>query len=368
MRLHLICGIAFTLCVVEGTHGLAGSSVQPQQPPGAQAPYTGSPFPKYPQLDTADSYRVVEDWPRKPADVRWGAMAGIAVDGADNVWTFHRGNVPMQVYRSDGSLVKSFGGGGMFNNPHAVRIDRAGNVWVVDNGYHTVRKMTPDGKVLLTLGTAGEAGNDETHMYQPTDVAIAPAGDIFVSDGYVNQRVIHFDKTGKFVKAWGTLGAGPGEFSLVHGIAIDSKGRLYVVDRNNSRIQVFNQSGTYVTEWRNLITPWAITITPQDDIYVVGSTPMVYSQIPPSPVRMNGMPTKDQVVMRFDTDGRVKHIWAFAMGMPGTPTKPGEVLWLHSVAVDSHGSLYVGDIEGQRAQKFVLVPATAPLRPASTSR
>jgi len=326
---------------------------------GIAAP-ASSPFPSFPRLDTADSYRVVEGWPDKPADLRWGAMAGIAVDASDNVWTFHRGETPVQVYRPDGSLLKSFGRG-MFKSPHAVRIDRQGFPWVVDTGYHTVRKMTLDGTVLLTLGTPEQPGEDATHFNQPTDVAFSATGDIFVSDGYVNQRVVHYSKSGRFVNAWGRLGAAPGEFSIAHGIGIDSGGRIYVADRNNARIQVFDRYGRYVAEWRNLITPWAITVTSRDEIFVVGSTPMVYSQLRPSIHGMNGVPTKDQVVMRFDRDGCVKHIWGFPMGAAGQPTKPGELLWVHAVAVDSKGSLYLGDIHGQRAQKFELVPATAPL-------
>src|SRR5690606_37178584 len=123
------------------------------------------------------------------------------------------------------------------------------------NGHHTITKFSPEGKVLLTLGTRGQPGEDASHLNQPTDVAITPAG-VFVADGYVNSRVVQYTADGKFVKAWGRLGTGPGEFSLPHGIAADSRGRLYVVDRNNVRVQVFDSNGTYLTEWRNIITPW----------------------------------------------------------------------------------------------------------------
>ena len=177
---------------------------------------------------------------------------------------------------------------------------------------------------------------------------MTPAGDIFVSDGYVNSRVVHFDKTGTFVKAWGKLGTDPGEFSLAHGIGVDSNGRLYVVDRNNARIQVFEQSGEYITEWRNIITPWAIWITPQDEVYVCGSSPSQWRETPARGVQMNGIPPKDQIVVKFDTDGRVGQIWAFPQGT----TAAGEISWVHGMAVAANGDLYLGDIQGRRVQKF----------------
>jgi peptidylamidoglycolate lyase len=219
----------------------------------------------------------------------------------------------------------------------------------------------------MTLGTRNEAGEDEKHFNQPTDVAITPSGDVFISDGYVNSRIVHYDKAGKFVKAWGKLGTGPGEFSLPHGIAVDSKGRLYVVDRNNARVQVFEQSGRYVTEWRNIITPWAIAITPKDEIFVCGSTPSQWWEVPKTGTQMNGVPAKDQIVMKFDTDGHVKQLWAFPKGEGGT-AKPGELNWVHGISVDGKGDLYLGDIRGKRAQKFARVEAGAPAPKLSTSR
>jgi streptogramin lyase len=326
-------------------------------PAGAQA----QNFPDYPKVDVVAGYRWVENWPQKPAEAVWAAMSGIAVDSSNNIWTLNRGNIPIQVYRPDGSLVRMWGQGGVFGNPHQVRFDKDGNVWTADNGFHTVSKFTPEGKLLLTLGTKGAAGEDNSHFNQPTDLVVSPSGDVFISDGYVNSRVVHYDKNGKFVKAWGKLGTGPGEFSLPHGIGMDSKGRLYVVDRNNGRVQVFEQSGKYVTEWRNIINPWAIWITPKDEVFVCGSTPSQWWEVQPGPTAMNGVPAKDQIVVKFDTDGRVRELWAFPLGA-GTSAKPGELNWVHTLAVDAKGDLYLGDIRGRRAQKFARVEAgVAPL-------
>ena len=277
-----------------GTGSLGHGQQLPQQQPTAgranRAPAQSTAFPNYPKIDLAEGYTIVEGWPQKPADAVWGAMASMTIDPSGNIWTFNRGNIPIQIYRPDGALVRTWGQGGTFKNPHQIRFDRDGNLWAADNGYHIVRKFTRDGQLLLTIGTKDQPGEDQTHLNQPTDMAITPSGEVFISDGYVNSRVVHYDRSGKFVNSWGKLGTGPGEFSLPHGIALDSRGRLYVVDRNNARIQVFEQSGKYLTEWRNIITPWAIWITPKDEIYVCGSSPSRWRETPANSVQMNGVP------------------------------------------------------------------------------
>jgi DNA-binding beta-propeller fold protein YncE len=145
-------------------------------------------------------------------------------------------------------------------------------------------------------------------MNQPNDVAIAANGDLYVSDGYGNNRVVVFDKSGKFGRAWGKLGTAPGEFSQPHSIALDSKGRVYVADRNNVRIQVFDAKGKFLTEWKNIITPWALEITKDDEIWVCGSSPMLWSEVGPKQAAL-ATPPKDQVVMKLDTEGRLKQMW-----------------------------------------------------------
>jgi len=294
-------------------------------------------------------YRVDPTWPKKPANVTWGDVPGVAVDATDQVWIFTRTAPNLQVYSPAGDLVTTWPHL-EHKSAHHIKFDGEGNVWLADVGLHTVRKFTPDGKLLLTLGTPGVEGVDETHMNKPTDMAITPAGDIFVSDGYGNNRVVHFDRTGKFVKAWGKLGSGPGEFNLPHAICLDAKGRLYVADRSNARIQVFDQNGAFIEQWRNLIVPWGLSITPKDEIWACGSSPTLER----NGQGMAGIPPADQVFMRFSTAGRLLELWCPKLGLEGQE-KPGETDWVHAIAMDSKGNLYAGDIKGKRVQKFTAV-------------
>lgn len=301
--------------------------------------------PQYPRINLAAGFELDARWPRKPAEFDWKDMPGVAVDAQDQVWVFNRGNVPVQVYGREGNLIRSWGRE-QVGRAHHIKIDPEGNVWLADIGLHVVRKFTPEGKLLLTLGTPGSAGADAHHLNQPTDMAITPSGDIFVSDGYGNNRVVHFDRQGRFVREWGKLGVRPGEFSLPHAIGVDSQGRLYVADRNNARVQVFDQQGKFLSEWRNLLVPWGIWITSRDEIYVCGSSPMLWGE-----GNHLGVPPKDQLIMKFTPEGKVVQLWTFPKGQDGQE-RPGELNWVHGIAVDSAGNLYLGDIRGQRAQKF----------------
>lgn len=302
----------------------------------------------YPRINMVTAYEVDPTWPQqRPAGVKWGMTPGVAVDKQDQIWIFTRAKPPVQVYRPDGKLVRTWGSD-LVANAHQIKFDRDGNVWLVDVTKHVVMQCTPEGKLLRTLGTPGESGCDERHFYKPTDVAITPDGQLFISDGYGNARIVHFDRQGKFVKAWGKLGTAPGEFSLPHSVVLDSQGRVYVADRNNARIQVFDQQGKFLAEWRNLLVPWSLCITAADEIWACGSSPMVWR---PSDTVL-GCPPKDQLFMKFDTSGRLLQLWTVPKCEDGQE-KPGELNWLHSMALDSKGNIYAVDIKGQRAQKFV---------------
>jgi DNA-binding beta-propeller fold protein YncE len=302
----------------------------------------------YPRINMVPAYEVDSTWPKpRPAGVEWGAIPGVTVDKQDQIWIFTRAKPPVQVYRPDGTLVRTWGED-IVNCAHQIKFDPEGNVWLVDVKKHVVMKCTPEGKLLQTLGTPNEPGCDESHFNKPTDVAFTPDGQLFVSDGYGNARVVHFDRNGKFVKAWGKLGTAPGEFSLPHSIVIDTKGRLYVADRNNARVQVFDQQGKFLAEWRNVMVPWSLWITANDEIWACGSSPMIWR--PKDTVL--GCPPKDQFFVKFDTSGRVLQTWTVPKCEDGQE-KPGELNWLHSMAFDSKGNIYAVDIMGKRVQKFI---------------
>jgi DNA-binding beta-propeller fold protein YncE len=305
--------------------------------------------PKYPHVSLAATYEVDAAWPKRPKGFHWGAVSGIAVDAADNVYVFTRAEPPVQVYDAKGNYLRGWGKGSI-KSAHHIKIDHEGNVWISDIGNHVVQKYTPEGKLLLTIGTLGKAGRDKTHLNMPTDMAVTPTGEVFVSDGYGNARIVHFDKEGKYIKEWGELGHKPGQFSIPHAIALDSKGRLYVADRNNVRVQVFDQEGKFLAQWTDLVTPWGFCVTNKDEIWVCGSSPMRWRK---EDVTL-GCPPKDQLFLKFSPEGKLLRLVTVPKGIDGLE-RPGECNWVHAMAVDSKGNLYAGDIIGKRAQKFNLI-------------
>jgi DNA-binding beta-propeller fold protein YncE len=334
MRLSVRCGLAVaSVCAA----ALAA------QPLGAAAQE-----PKYPHVNIARTWVFDPKWPARPEGADWAAMPGVAVDANDNVYLFTRADPPVQVYDRNGKYLRGWGQKSL-KNAHHIKVDPEGHVWISDIGHHVVEKYTPEGKLLLTLGTKGKAGRDRAHFNRPTDVAVTPAGDIYVSDGYGNARVVRFTRDGKYVSEWGELGSKPGQFSTPHAIAADSKGRVYVADRNNVRIQVFDGSGKLLDVWNNLVVPWGIHMTKDDELWVCGSTPMQWRKEDTS----LGCPPRDQIVMKFNTAGKLLQLFTVPMGIDGLE-RPGEVNWVHAIAVDSRGNLYLGDIKGRKAQRFLL--------------
>jgi hypothetical protein len=312
------------------------------------------PLPVYPRVNMAPGYEVDPAWPQRPSGMAWGHVPGVAVDAKDQVWIFTRAEPPVQVYAADGTFLRAWGTG-VVGKAHHIKIDSDGAVWLADIGLHVIRKFTPQGEVLLTLGTPGVAGNDSSHLFKPTDMAFAANGDIFVSDGYGNNRVLVFDKQGKFLRQWGSLGTGPQEFSLPHAITLDPQGRVYVADRNNMRVQIFDQQGKLLDSWANILVPWGFCHSPDGDIWVCGSSPMVWTVDPKYPTAPLGCPPKDQLVIRFSPTGRVEQLWTLPKAEDGHEM-PGQLNWLHAMAIDSRGDLYLTDIIGQRAQKFIRKP------------
>ncbi len=307
----------------------------------------------YPKVNAAISYAVDPAWPVRPPNVGWGQVCAVALDQQGNVWIHTRTNQAVQVYAPDGHFVKSWPAPGADSVAHGLRIDAAGNVWLTDVGRHVVTKhAADDGRVLLTLGVVGEPGCDEKHFFKPTDIAFAPNGDVYVADGYGNARIVRFDKEGKFLGEWGELGSKPGCFSIPHNIVCDSQGRVYVADRNNARVQVFDGKGKLLDVWGDLLVPWGLWLTPQDEVWVCGSSPTVWGFDPKYPIAPLGCPPKDQLVMRFNAGGKLLQLWSFPKAADGEE-KPGSLNWLHSIALDAQGNLFCTDIIGQRLQKFI---------------
>ena len=240
-----------------------------------------------PRNDLPQPYRTTRDWGQLPAGATWAAVTAIEPAPDGTIYVIHRcvanscagrGEPPILKFDAGGKLLASWGEG-MFVFPHGATVDREGNLWVTDargegGKGHQVFKFSQDGRVLMTLGKAGVSGGGPDLFDQPTDVVVSPAGAVFVTDSHRNgrnNRVVRFTKDGQYVSEFGRKGSGRGEFSEPHTIAIDSRGRLFVGDRENNRIQIFDQNGTFLDEWRQFGRPSGIVITNDDTIYVADS-------------------------------------------------------------------------------------------------
>jgi len=261
-----------------------------------------------------------------PAGVTMGPPASVAFNSKGHLLVLTRGTQPLMEFDADGKFVRAFGEG-LFTRGHGVRVDADDNVWATDVADHLAYKFSPDGRVLLTIGTKG---NTDV-LNEPTDVAIARNGDIFITQGHVPgasgaARISKFDKGGRFIKTWGRKGTGPGEFNVPHGIAIDAKGLLWVTDREGQRIEIFDAEGRYIREVKYAGLPCGLHIG-GDAIYMV-----------------NGFAGQ---IVRLDLNGKV----LAAAGKPGKEL--GEFGEAHYIAVSPNGELFVADPVNRVLQKFV---------------
>jgi len=270
-----------------------------------------------------------------PEGFTFGFPGNVTFDSKGHLWVLNRGPVPVTEFDENGKMVRSFGAGLFGNRPHAVRIDPEGNIWVADGSAHILVKFDPTGKVVMTLGEKGKAGAwDEAAgtrlLNQPNEVAFGRNGDFFLVQGHTpgamgDPRVIKFDKNGKFVKTWGGKGTAPGKFEVAHGIVINPKGELWITDRENQRIQIFDQDGNYLRELKYAGLPCALEFG-DGVIWMV-----------------NGFTGQ---ILKLDMDGKV----LAAMGKPGTAADEfGEA---HYITVSPKGDLYVADVT-KGVMKFV---------------
>jgi hypothetical protein len=338
-------------------------------PAGSAWAALGLPQSEHGGNDISGPYEVVQGWPQNACGegFQQGAVAGVFAESPDRVFVYQRGCLPaitygnnivpsrntsqfdlspsdpdrhprwdhiLVIYNREGQMVESWERHNhLFVRPHRVRInphDPERHVWIVDDGAHMIYKFTPGGDLVMSLGEFRVEGNDESHFARPTDVAWLPDGTFFVSDGYTNTRVVKFSPEGEYLMTWGERGeAGsetrPGYFNTVHGIAVDDRRQVYVADRANRRVQVFDENGSYLREWHTYF-PYYIYISNDQHLWVG-----------------DGHTNK---ILKYDLDGKLLYSWGTFGTFPGGMWGP------HQFSVDYDGNFYVADVHIGRVQKF----------------
>ena len=339
--------VLFAVAALPASHALGQAAAQPQK--GLPDPYEAP----------------IAHWGTLPDGRMWGSTAGIEIGPHAEIWAIERcgansceDSMLPSVHMLDLATArpKQSIGAGLFVFPHGLHVDRDGNIWVTDaqsskdgkRGQQVV-KLAPDGKVLMRLGTAGVAGGGPDHFQEPCDVVTAANGDIFVADGHAGlradapadyvTRIVKFTKNGKFIKAWGKLGAGPGEFKSPHALAMDSQGRLFVADRGNSRIQIFDQDGKFIAQWAQFGRPSGLYIDAKDTLYAIDADS--------SPTTNTAGWTKG-IWIGSAKDGKVT---AFA---PGHKTDDGNGAAGEGVVTDTAGNLYAAENVLRGITKYAL--------------
>ena len=287
------------------------------------------------------AYEVQEGWAKLPEGLQVDQVCGVAVGKADHVFVFNRGSNPVIELDPDGNFVGSWDV--TLIDPHGIHADSEGNIYLADRGAHVVTMHDPDGTLVMTLGTRGKPSDTGSARHgdavqraagpfnTPAGIAVAETGQIFVADGYRNARVHKFSPEGELLLSWGRPGTvGPGEFNLVHGLALDGQGRVLVCDRENHRMQVFDREGGHIATWTGFERPMGVVVDSDGTAF-----------IPELPSR----------VTVVDRDGKVLDRWGGERSEePGGLTEP------HGIAMDSRGDIYVAEVtRGGRVQKFARV-------------
>ena len=294
-------------------------------------------------------YDVVEGWEQLPAGYAHRDVAGVAVDGEDRVFLICRGDHPVISYDRKGSFLGSWGEGEFTYRTHGITLGPDGTIWCTDDGNHTVRQFTPSGKLLTTLGTPNtpsDTGYDGKNTLtvsrpggpfnRPTNLAVGPKGDLYVSDGYGNCRVHRFAPSGELRRSWGVPGTGPGQFYLPHGIAIAVDGRVFVCDRENDRIQIFDPDGEYLGEWTDTQRPTHLVFDGEGRAYV---SELGWYQGQTSQRQGPIQEPRYGRVSVYDREGRVLARW----GSPDAAAS-GSFAAAHGIAVDSRSDIYVSEV------------------------
>lgn len=280
-------------------------------------------------------YVAVPESFKLPAGMNFGGTSGIAINAEGNLFVLHRGPMPLMEFDADGNFIRGWGDG-LFDRPHGLRIDSQDNIWATDVASHVVYKFNPSGRLEMVLGVKGRAGemHDFGHLRlfnEPSEAVVGPTGDVFVLQGHGKGPccVIKFDQDGNFIKTWGRNGKGPAEFNIPHSLVFDANGLLYIADRSNARIQVFDADGNYVRESSHPGTPCGLFMTPDQHIWLAhGHTGQI---------------------MKLDLNGKVLGQIAGA-GQGKTLGKYGEA---HYIAVSARDEVFVADTLNWRVQKYV---------------
>jgi len=311
--------------------------------------------------DGAFAFRAQANWHKLPPGWSLVEVAAVATDAAGNVLVFNRGQHPIVVFDRHGNFLRSWGEG-LFARPHGITIDAAGHVYCTDDSGHCVRKFTHHGELLLTLGTPGVSSETgaRTVDYRtigraagpfnfPTNLAVAPSGELYVTDGYGNARVHRFSADGQLIASWGEPGAGPGEFHVPHGIAIDTDGNVVIADRENSRLQWFSPTGKLIDEWCDIARPNDVAFDRQGNVYVAE---LGYRA---------GMFPGNEALPGQTTGGRLS-IFSRAgallarFGGGENPCAVGDFFAPHDVWIDPYGDLYIGEVTMSAGGNRGMVP------------
>jgi sugar lactone lactonase YvrE len=281
-------------------------------------------------------YAVVENWARLPEGWEFKDVAAVACDSQDRVYVFNRGAHPMMVFDRDGNFLRSWGEGS-FPRAHGLHIDVDDTLYLTDDGGHFVRKCTIGGKVLLELGVPGKPAPfmSGAPFHRCTHTALSPRGEIYVSDGYGNARVHKYSPDGKLLFSWGEPGTDPGQFNVAHNIATDAEGWVYVADRENHRVQVFDANGRYETQWNNLHRPCGLYCCRGRRLrFVIG-------ELGPGMNINRNHPNLGPRLSIVDAKGR---LIARLGGEQGPGLETGRFIAPHGLALDSRGDIYVGEV------------------------
>lgn len=279
-------------------------------------------------------YALVEGWAKLPDEILGCDVAAVAVDRNDNVYLFTRGEHPVIVLDRDGNALRTWGHG-MFTRPHGLHIGPDDAIYCTDDGDHCVRKCTLHGKLLLTIGLPGKPAPFMSYkpFHRCTHTALSPGGDIYVSDGYGNAAIHKFDPAGRHALSWGRSGSREGEFYIPHNLVCDAEGWVYVADRENHRVQVFDGMGRYEAQWNNLHRPCALCLGAGEETFLIG-------EVGPALAPALEFPNLGPALAMLDRSGRA--LARISVGPPGIG--PGRMIAPHGIATDSRGDIYVGEV------------------------